>query len=175
MFKFNFIRYNKSRVVILTEDKAYWTNNCWDHKEFNLIEDFSKFPKLSSLNSEFQTFANDVETAYYNYVGFCIKEREPIRLKNQLLKEKINLIADNPDNYTALEIYQAANFINKNENSYRGADVLLKSEVFKLKMFEHFKTFTVTPFDNGLLLIKCNDKINFGNHRGYQDLEPYLK
>lgn len=95
---------------------------------------------------------------------------EQKKIKKTLADKRV-LIEENPDNYTLEEIWQCAVYITKHTNSWRGADLLMKSSKFK-NALNKLNDYTITPID-GFILIKSGNK-RYGNKRGWLSIEEIL-
>lgn len=107
---------------------------------------------------------------YNNYIELMAQKAENERLEKESRFEKI---AANPDDYTPAEIWQAAVYLTKSAKSWVGADLLLNSKVFCAAILNKAKIFTVTPFDDGTLLVKV-DGNRYGNKRGWSDITDLI-
>ena len=95
--------------------------------------------------------------------------------KNQRLEVESRMkdIIKNTDNYDALDIWQSAVWLNKQNSGWSGADLVLADNKLSKKLLEKLGTYTVTPFDDGTLMIKSGNK-RYGNKRGWLDVESLL-
>lgn len=91
--------------------------------------------------------------------------------ERSLQRARYNHIINNTELYKADEIYKAAMFVNKEQPStgWRAADALLRTNDFSVSLLKKCKSYTVTPFDNGDLLIKV-DGVRYGNNRKWKNI-----
>jgi len=93
-------------------------------------------------------------------------------------REWAAIVAKSPANYTSAEIVAAAELI-ANRNGWAGADLLLQSDTpFSAAMLAKFATYTVTPFDDGDIIIKVDRRKTYrrkgGRFEGNHSLSDLL-
>lgn len=107
-----------------------------------------------------------------------LKRREAVRSNAQQRREWAGTVAKDPESYTIDEIIEAAE-ITANRDGWAGAKLLLTSSPFSRAMLAKFSTYSVTPFDDGQIIIKGDRKKSFrrkgGRFEGQHSFSDLLK
>lgn len=113
---------------------------------------------------------------YESIEEYCTLRDEAYFAKKNEKKEffkKMSMIEANPNNYTPIEIWQCALHLNRTLNNQMGADLVLADNPFSKRLLNVLGSYTVTPFDDGSLMIKANGK-KYGNRRYWLSIEDIL-
>jgi len=164
---FKFFETKRRHIAVTDENELFTTDRQYKNTLFKKLDEVLFVP-LNAIEIQ----SESMETAYHIFTEMLEKERLKKKRDNALLEEWAEEVEKNRHQYSAEEIYKAALVLNKRPG-WQGADLLLAESPFSKAVLKKAKKYTVTPFSDGFLLIKIDGK-NFGNKRGWADINEYL-
>jgi hypothetical protein len=163
----------KRRLYFKRGAEVYFTSNDYEDMNFRKTEAPNSLKKWVKIGGDDIVSLRDAK-AYIN------RSKKAERLHRKKEAERLNIemkaVLKDTKKYSALEIWQAVRWALKNNCAWRGADALLQDNALSRKIVSELGYgYTVTPFDDGTVLVKTKSGKRFGNSRKWNSLTEIIE